>query len=80
MKVQVEKWGNSASVRDPASVMEAAHLELDGAVDIRAEGGRIVIEPIPPKRFRLEDLVAGITDENLHDPIDTGPPRGREAW
>jgi antitoxin MazE len=42
----VKKWGNSAAVRIPASVMEAASLDLDQAVDVREEGGRIVIEPI----------------------------------
>ena len=46
MKVLVKKWGNSASVRIPASVMAAAALSLDQAVDVREEAGRIVIEPI----------------------------------
>jgi len=41
----VKKWGNSASVRIPAAIMEAAHLDLDDAVDVREESGRIVIEP-----------------------------------
>ncbi len=35
MQVLVEKWGNSASVRIPAAVMEAAQLSLDQAVDVR---------------------------------------------
>jgi antitoxin MazE len=46
MRVTVKKWGNSASVRIPAAVMEAAHLTLDEVVDIREEGGTIVIEPV----------------------------------
>jgi antitoxin MazE len=80
MKVVVKKWGNSASVRIPASVMAAAALSLDQAVDVREEAGRIVIEPIREEAFDLGDLVAGITDENRHDAIDTGAPRGREFW
>jgi len=80
MKVVVKKWGNSASVRIPASVMAAAALSLDQAVDVREEAGRIVIEPIREQTFDLDDLVAGITDENRHDPVDTGPPIGREFW
>ena len=31
-------------------------------------------------KYTLEELVAGITDENRHDLIDWGPPRGNEAW
>lgn len=80
MKVVVRKWGNSASVRIPASVMAAAALSLDQAVDVREEAGRIVIEPIREETFELDDLVAGITDENRHDKVDTGPPIGREFW
>jgi antitoxin MazE len=80
MKAVVKKWGNSAAVRIPASVMAAVHLEPDQPVDIREEKGRIVIEPVRPKRYRIEELVASITDESLHDPIDTGPPKGREIW
>ena len=80
MKVLLKKWGNSAAVRIPASVMEAAHLNLDQAVDVNEEGGRIVIEPNRPKSFSLEDLVNGITRANLHEPIDTGQAVGREIW
>ena len=80
MKVLLKKWGNSAAVRIPASVMEAAHLKLDQAVDVKEEDGRIVIEPNRPTVFSIEDLVNGITRANLHEPIDTGPAVGREVW
>ena len=80
MKVVVKKWGNSASVRIPASVMAAAALSLDQTVDVREEAGRIVIEPIREETFNVDDLVAGITDANRHDAVDTGPVAGREFW
>lgn len=79
MRVTVKKWGNSASVRIPASVMEAAHLTLDEVVDIREEGGNIVIEPVRPRRYDLAELLAGITPENLHAEVDFGGPLGKEA-
>ena len=80
MRVTVKKWGNSASVRIPAAVMQAAHLQLDQAVDVREEYGRIVIEPIEVESADLAALVAGITRENLHEPMDFGPPVGNEVW
>ena len=80
MQGVVKKWGNSAAVRIPAAVMEAARVRLDQPVDVREEGGRIVIEPIAPARYDLAALVAGITDDNRHDPVDTGAPVGRESW
>jgi antitoxin MazE len=80
MKVIVKKWGNSASVRIPAAIMAAAALSLDQAVDVREEAGRVVIEPIRDEGYAIDDLVAGITDENRHDAVATGAPRGREYW
>jgi antitoxin MazE len=79
MRVTVKKWGNSASVRIPAAIMEAAHLTLDEVVDIREEGGRIVIEPVRPRGYDLAELLAGITPENLHAEIDFGGPLGKES-
>jgi antitoxin MazE len=80
MQGVVKKWGNSAAVRIPASVLEAAHVRLDQPVDVREEGGRIVIEPLHPLRYDIEALVAGITDENRHEPVDMGKPLGKEVW
>ena len=80
MKAVVKKWGNSASVRIPASVMQAARLQLDEPVDVREEAGRVVIEPLRRKEYRLEELVKGITSDNLHKEIDFGGPVGKEVW
>ena len=80
MEVRVKKWGNSAAVRIPSSIVEAAHLKLDQAVDVREEQGRIVIEPRRARVFALADLVRRITPANRHDVVDTGPAMGREAW
>ena len=80
MQGVVKKWGNSAAVRIPASVLEAAHVQLDQPVDVREEQGRIVIEPIRPVRYNLAELVAGITDENRHEAIEMGAPVGQEVW
>ena len=80
MKVQVKKWGNSASVRIPASVMAAAALSVDQAVDIREEGGRIIIEPVRAPVYDLDQLLDRMTPETFPEDVDFGPPVGREAW
>jgi len=61
MQTFVEKWGNSASVRIPAAVMEAVGLYLDEPVDVREETGRIVIKPMHPRKYDLAQLLARIT-------------------
>lgn len=80
MKVLVKKWGNSAAVRIPASVMEAAHVNLDQPVEIKEENGRIVIERERSGDYSLENLLRGITSANLHQPVETGRAVGREIW
>ena len=80
MRSTVRKWGNSAAVRIPASVMAAARLVPDQPVDVREEGGRIVIEPVAASDYVLDDLLARITPESLHDEADFGAPAGKEAW
>jgi antitoxin MazE len=81
MTVHIKKWGNSSAVRIPADVMASMNLSVDDAVSIREEGGRIVIEPQKRRRrYTIEELVDGITDDNIHEEIDFGPPVGNEFW
>ena len=79
MRTMVKKWGNSAAVRIPAAIMQAARLHLDEPVEVREESGRIVIEPAQRKEYDLTELVKGITAENLHEEADFGKPVGQEA-
>lgn len=80
MRVHVRKWGNSASVRIPASVMASAALGVDQLVDIREEGGRIVIEPVRAPTYDLDQLIDQMKPETFPDEIDFGPPVGGEVW
>ncbi|HEX5933128.1 MAG TPA: AbrB/MazE/SpoVT family DNA-binding domain-containing protein [Pseudorhizobium sp.] len=78
MRVTVKKWGNSAAVRIPAAIMEAAQIAPDAVVDVSEEDGRIVIVPLRNEAFDLDSLVSKMTPDNLHDEADFGPPVGRE--
>jgi len=80
VRATVKKWGNSAAVRIPASVMQATHLDLDEVVDVREEAGRIVIEPVQEKTYELGKLLKGITSKNQHRAVDFGPGVGKEVW
>jgi antitoxin MazE len=79
MRVIVKKWGNSAAVRIPSGIMEAACLSLDEAVDIREQDGQIVIEPIRASKVDLAQLIASITPDNMQGGIDFGNPVGKES-
>ena len=80
MKAVVKKWGNSAALRIPSAVLQAAKLRLEDSVDVREESGRIVIEPVARKDYDLSQLLKKITPENLHQEVDFGRPVGKEVW
>ena len=80
MRVQVKKWGNSASIRIPASVMAAASLRIDQAVDVREDDGRVIIEPVAEPRYDLDDLLTTMTPDTFPEDVDFGRPVGGEAW
>ena len=74
MRVLIKKWGNSPSVRIPAEVMNMANLTLGTLVEVRADNGRIIIEPVYPRELDLDELIEGITADNLHAEVDFGEP------
>ncbi len=80
MNQHVKKWGNSAAVRIPAAMLAAAGLKTDDPVDVREEGGRIVIEKVQSAPVTLDWLLEGITPDNIHPEIDFGPAVGKEVW
>lgn len=81
MEIQhIKKWGNSAGVRIPASILREARLDIDAVVQIHSENGKIVMEAVPHDSLSLDALVAKITPENLHEEIDFGQPQGSEIW
>lgn len=81
MTIQIKKWGNSSAVRIPADVLAAAKMSLEDRVTVREEGGKIILESeVRRPRYTLEELVDGITDDNIHEEADWGPPVGKEFW
>ena len=80
MRTKVQKWGNSLAVRIPKAFAQEAHLTRDSLVEIALVDGRIVIEPASTTSWTLEQLLEGVTDDNIHHEIDAGGPVGNEAW
>ena len=78
MQVTMRKWGNSIGVRIPAGILTELNLSAEIKVDVRAEAGRIIIEPIIDSQETLEQLLGQITPDNVHSEIDFGQPVGKE--
>ena len=77
MRTRVIRRGGEVLVALPDEI--AAKLESSD-VDVSEQGDDIVISRSERRKVTLEELVAGITDENRHDVVDWGPPVGNEVW
>ena len=80
MTSKIRRWGNSLALRIPHAIAELSSLKQDSEVEIQVVDNKLVIEVVKKEKLRLEDLLAKITPANLHEAVDTGEPRGNEAW
>lgn len=79
MQARIARWGNSLAVRIPKAFAQELRLSEGTDIEITAEDGKVVVAPAA-KRYRLDELVAGITPENRHDETDWGDAVGKEVW
>jgi antitoxin MazE len=76
----IRKWGNSLAIRLPQSLLAQLNLQIDGEVEISLEEGRLILSPVKKPSYTLDELLAQITPEILHNEIDFGKPVGKEVW
>ena len=80
MQTKIKKWGNSLALRIPKSFALNANLRQDELVDISIDKEKIIITPIDEKEYSLDELLEGVSEDNLHGEFDTGTPVGKETW
>lgn len=80
MLTKVQKWGNSLALRIPKAFALDAQLENNSVVEVSLVDGRIVVKPVPAQQWSLDQLLSGVTSENIHQEIDTGEAIGNEVW
>ena len=80
METRIRKWGNSLAVRIPQTLARQLGLEPDSPVNITAKDNTLTIQPVRRPAVSLDVLLEGVTADNRHGEVDTGPSTGREAW
>ena len=80
MKLKIQKWGNSLALRIPKALAIEANVESGSTVDLSLSNGELKIKPIEDREYTLEELLSGITAENIHDEVSMGIPQGKESW
>lgn len=65
-------------MRIPRGLAEQIGLGAGSEVSLSAKDGELVVMPAFPARLNLDDLLAGVTADNIHSSVDTGDAVGLE--
>jgi antitoxin MazE len=80
METKIQMWGNSLGVRIPKALAASAGVEPGAVIRLTLVNGKLVIERVIDREYSLDELLAGVTRQNLHTEMDTGTAVGCEAW
>ena len=80
MQARVQKWGNSLALRIPKLLADEVGLTENSAVELSLRDNELVIARVVKTEYSLAELLARVTDANLHREVDTGPAVGGESW
>jgi antitoxin MazE len=82
MKAQLKKWGNSLALRVPTRLLAELNLSENSTVDVKVDDGKLIIAPMPKRKWKysLEELLAGVSKDNIHPETDWGSSVGEELW
>jgi antitoxin MazE len=78
MVVQFAKWGNSIALRIPTAYAKDIGAAEGRCADISVQDGKLIVALVECPVYDLSELVAGITDENLHGETSTASAVGNE--
>lgn len=80
MQAKVQLWGNSLALRIPKYIANQMKINNGSNVDVLVEQEKLIVKPISNKQELLDQLLAKITENNIHSEEDFGNPMGEEVW
>jgi antitoxin MazE len=55
-------------------------LEENSSIELMLKEGLLVVSPAREQRWKLEELLAAVTEENIHHEWGIGSVEGEEKW
>lgn len=77
MLAVVQKWGNSLGIRIPSLWAKDNNVTKGSKIEVVVEKDKIVILP---QRKTLDEMLASVTKDNLHQEVLSGCKVGKEEW
>ena len=81
MTATIKRWGNSAAIRIPRSILAQANLEEGSDIEfLLTEDGMITLKAVH-RRKTIQELFADYDDGFYQtEELDWGNPQGNEVW
>ena len=80
MEAKVQKWGNSAGIRIPSSILKSLNIKTNDILNIIQEGDKIIISIPKKKKISLSDRFKEYNGKNLAKDFSWDENIGRELW
>ena len=80
MEARVQKWGNSAGIRIPSSILKSLNIKTNDILNIIQEDDRIIISIPKKKKISLSDRFKEYNGKNLAKDFSWDENIGRELW
>ncbi len=80
MEARIRQIVDTLYVPLPAEIVLEANLKPESVVDLAVVNGNVIVHPTTGNSYSFEQLLAGITEENIHKEIDFGAAVGKEVW
>jgi antitoxin MazE len=82
--VEFRKWGNSLAIRIPKALANAINARDGKRAELTVQGDTLVLRLAPTtkrkRRYSLDELLSGMTRDNVPQEVDWGRARGTEIW
>ena len=80
MEARVQKWGNSAGIRIPSSILKSLNIKTNDILNIIQEDDKIIISIPKKKKISLSDRFKEYNGKNLAKNFSWDENIGRELW
>ena len=78
MEARVQKWGNSAGIRIPSSILKSLNIKTNDILNIIQEDDKIIISIPKKKKISLSDRFKEYNGKNLAKDFSWDENIGRE--
>ena len=80
MEARLQKWGNSAGIRIPKSILNSLNIKINDILDIEQNDEKIIISISKKKKISLEERFKNYNGKNLSKDFSWDERQGKEIW